>query len=96
MKKEKLGLDFISKIDNEWLNDRAESHIEAWKERYNNYKTKKELRFDLNVNHDPSLEVENAEELLTRKLTSFEYDTLVNMFNKKVYKIFVIKKYWVS
>jgi len=36
------------------LHDMAEGHIEAWKDRYFR-KSKKDIRFDLSVNHDNCL-----------------------------------------
>lgn len=69
--------DFKILITSEFINNRAISHLEAWKERYNNYTRKREARFDLNVNHDPSLEIENAEEILGRKLSDNESTELV-------------------
>jgi hypothetical protein len=66
----------------------AESNIEAWKERYSNYRTSKALSFDLNVNHDPSLEIEAAEEELERKLTDDERSYLIEQFNKEVVRVY--------
>lgn len=84
--KKDIGADFIDKIDNQWYEDSAESHIDAWKSRYSEYKSKKEVEFDLNVNHDSSLETEYAEEILGRKLTTDENDVLIKNFNKAVLK----------
>lgn len=82
----KIGKDFREKINAQWIADAAESHLEAWKERYANYETKREARFDLNVNHDISLEIEYAEEVLERELTDEEFSDLEKRFNIKVVK----------
>lgn len=87
-----LGKDFKEKINTEWFYFTAISHIEGWGKRYKEYKTKKEVEFDLNVNHDPSLEIENAEYELGRKLTIDENDYLVKTFNKTVIKNINLKK----
>ena len=81
-----IGKDFKEKIDQQWYDASAYSHIEAWSQRYSNYTSKKEVEFDLNVNHDPSIEIENSEEELGRKLTNEENDMLVKKFNKAVIK----------
>lgn len=90
--KKDIGKDFLEKINLEWYEDSADSHIYGWKSRYSQYKSKKEVDFDLNVNHDPSIEIENAEELLGRKLTTNEYNILVSKFNKAVVKKIDFKK----
>lgn len=87
-KREIKGADYKTKIDSQWIADKAESHLEAWKERYDKYRTKAQARFDLNVNHDISLEIESAEEDLERKLNSVEYADLESRFNIKVVKMF--------
>jgi hypothetical protein len=81
-----IGKDFKEKIDQQWYDDSVDSHIEAWSERYSSYTSKKEVEFDLNVNYDPSIEIENSEEELGRKLTNEENDMLVKKFNKAVIK----------
>lgn len=81
-----IGKDFKEKIDQQWYDDSADSHIEAWSEHYSKYTSKKEVEFDLDVNHDPSIEIENSEEELGRKLTNEENDMLVKKFNKAVIK----------
>lgn len=83
-KKLKFADDFKQKIDSQWYEDAAISHIECWKSRYIEYKSKKQIEFDLNTNHDPSLEIESAEELLDRKLTEDETENLIANFNKAV------------
>jgi len=84
MKKQTLATDLLTLINTgTWLRDKAESHLDVWKERYCT-KTKKQARFDLDMNHDPSCEIEDAEEELKRKLTDEEYNYLVEAFNKKV------------
>lgn len=59
----------------------AESHIETWKERYYGY-TKRKLAFDLEINHDDSLEIEDAEWNLKRKLSDGEKEYLIRQFHK--------------
>jgi len=44
------------------------------------------LEEDIYINHDPSLEIERAEEDLMRELNGKEYDYLVSSFNKAVVK----------
>lgn len=90
--KKEIGKDFKAVINKEWFIDKAESHIEAWKERYKEYKNKKEVSFDLYVNHDISLEIESAEEYLQRKLSNDEYDKVFDTFNQTVLKIFNKKR----
>ena len=68
---------------NKNASDMAESHLEAWKDRHNK-QTKSELNTDLYINHDPSLQIEEVEENINRKLTSDEYDYVKEKFNKAV------------
>ncbi len=90
--KSDIGKDFIDTINDQWYEDAAESHIEAWSERYGKLSSKKEVEFVLNVNHDPSLEIEDAEERLGRELTIAENDILVKKFNKAVVKKINLKE----
>lgn len=78
------GDDFLKFMDAN-LYGMAESHIDCWNVRYKN-KTAKEIRWDLEVNHDISLEVENAEDNLNRELSNEEYKYLCAMFNTEVIK----------
>lgn len=66
----------------------AESHLDCWKERYFGY-TKSRLEFDLDVNHDDSLEIEYAENQLNRELKDYEIDYLIKQFHKEVVKQYV-------
>ena len=70
------------------LYDMAESHWDCWKERYFGY-TKSRLEFDLDINHDDSLEIEYAEYELQRKLKDYEVDYLIRQFHKEVVKQYV-------
>ena len=88
MKRKEIGQDFKQLMTGSFIRDRAESHLEAWKERYENYKTKSQASFDLNVNHDISLEIEGAEEYLKRKLSDYERTHLKERFNIMVVKLF--------
>ena len=73
----------VKKILNEHVEDMAEGHIEAWKERYF-LKGRKEVREDLYVNYDPSLEFESVEQELGRSLTDVEKDIVEVRFNEAV------------
>lgn len=90
MKKKNIGADFLQLLASNYLSDIAESHIEGWKDRYAR-KSKKAIAFDLDMNHDPSIEVEKTEDELNRKLTDDEYNYLVTAFNKQV-----VKQYFTS
>ena len=82
----KYGKDFKKVLTNNLLNGMSESHLEGWAERYGKYKKVSDVRIDLNVNHDPSLEIEKIEELLGRELNTQESDYLVEIFNMFVVK----------
>jgi len=82
----KYGKDFKKVLTNDLLNGMSESHLEGWSERYAEYKKVSDVRIDLNVNHDPSIEIEKIEELLGRKLNTQESDYLVEIFNMFVVK----------
>ena len=84
-KTERVGSDLKTFINNT-IKDTAESHLEAWAKRYSDYKRVSQVRFDLNVNHDNSLEIEYAEEELKRKLNDKENDFLVERFHIEVCK----------
>lgn len=68
------------------LEDMADSHIEAFKDRYYRY-SKEQLEQDL-CGHDFSCEVETIEEELKIKLTAKEYDYCESKFNQKIVEIF--------
>lgn len=89
--KEKIGTDLKNYTDHN-IGDMAESHIEAWMPRYDAYTSVKQMEEDLYGNHDPSLEIERAEEDLKRKLNSEECDYLVERFNKRVIKDYKAKR----
>ncbi len=72
---------------NEKIEALAESHLEAWRERYANYGgNKKRVVEDLYGTHDPSLEIEYCETELGRPITYKENLYLVSLFNKEVVK----------
>ncbi len=73
---------------NNSLEGMAESHLDAWKDRYFGY-TKKRLEWDLELNHDDSLEIESAEEMLKRKLSDNEKNYLVKQFHKEIINQYV-------
>ena len=83
-KKEKVSAEVKNYVA-ENINDMAENHIEGWKDRYFR-KSKKDIAFDLSVNHDPSCEIERIEEDLKRELNGAENDHLISQFNKAVVK----------
>ena len=85
--KKNIGADLKTLLTESYLEDMAESHIECWKDRYFR-KTKADVKFDLSVNHDDSLEVEMVNKDLGREMTGHESDYLVNLFHKKVVSIF--------
>ena len=78
----KIGKDIIEHLNNK-LEGMAESHLEGWGNRYSGY-SKNDLKYDLQINHDPSIEIEYTEEQTGRKLTDEEYDYVVDKFNKAV------------
>lgn len=86
-KKEKVGTDLKEFVERT-INDSAKNHLEAWKSRYAKYKRVSEVRFDLNVNHDSSLEIEYAEgeNGVNRELNSKEEEFLIKKFNIAVCK----------
>ena len=83
-KKEKVSAE-VKNYVTENINEMAESHIECWKDRYFR-KSKKDISFDSNVNHDSSLEIERVVEDLKRKLNDVENDYVISQFNKAVVK----------
>ncbi len=83
--KQKVNNDLVIYID-ENIGSMAESHIECWKDRYYR-KSKSAIRFDLQINHDNSLEVERVEEDLQRKITDDEINYLNSKFIQKVVKL---------
>jgi hypothetical protein len=85
--KKTIGKDFTSLVNNEYLTNMAESHIECWKDRYFR-KSKKDIKFDLQVNHDDSCEIERVEEDLKRPLTDDENSMLITLFHNKVIQVF--------
>lgn len=82
--------DYKVKITKQFISDLAEGHLECWKSRYEG-KLKRDVRFDLNVNYDISLEIESVEELLGRKLGDAERSDLEIRFIKEVVKQYKVK-----
>ncbi len=66
--------------------DMAIRHLEAWKGIYSQISLK-QLKTDLYVNHDPSLEIDEVEEHIGRGLNSDECDYVFESFNKAVIRI---------
>ncbi len=85
MKREVIGKDLKTFIT-DTIKDTAENHLEAWKSRYAKQSRVSEVRFDLEMNHDNSLEIEYAEETLNRKLNDTETNFLVKRFHIEVCK----------
>ena len=83
MKKQTISLKTL--LTDTYLSEMAESHIECWKDRYFR-KSKKDIRFDLEVNHDISLEIEIVEQDLGRELTDKERRTVESKFINAVVK----------
>lgn len=79
----KIGKDLENLLTSDYKDAMAESHMTAWFERHQG-QTKDELSFDLNVNHDDSLEIENTESELGRELTDTEIDHVVDEFHSAI------------
>ena len=62
----------------------AESHLECWQSRYEEYDSIEDVRWDLDVNHDPSLEWEWVEERLNLELSDDEKNYVEEVFNQAV------------
>ena len=77
----------LKKFLDDSLEDMADAHIEAWKERYWR-KSLESIEYDLLVNHDDSGEIETIEDSIGRKLTDEEEVQVSRMFIDKVLKIF--------
>ena len=75
--------DDLKEVLEEGIEGMVESHCEAWKERYYR-KSVDDISFDLNVNHDVSLELEYVEEQLGRKLEDGEPEIVEQYFNESV------------
>lgn len=72
------------------VNDMAESHLEAWKERYASYGgNRRKMEEDLYINHDTSLQIEEVEEKTGRKLNDREISYVEDNFNKAVVKMWL-------
>ena len=76
--------DYISSIK-KTLDNLIESHTELFKDRYY-CKTKKEVEFDLNVNHDLSCDIDFIKSEIGRELSQDEYTDFEKKFNKGVLK----------
>lgn len=77
----------LRELLNNELEDMAENHIEAWKERYWR-KSPDDIKFDLEVNHDDSLEMEFVKERLGRELSDKEIKEVSKEFIEKVLEVF--------
>jgi len=69
------------------LHDIVESHLDCWNDRYKKYKCK-DLKTDLDINHDFSLEIEGIEDELKREISEFEEDLLIKKFIKEALRQF--------
>lgn len=83
-----LNKDFKLLLTDKFLEELAESHLEVWSNRYSG-QNKQNVRFDLNVNHDPSLEIEYTNEQLKRDMNENEETHLIKKFN-----VAVVEKYF--
>ena len=83
--KKNISADFKSLLTKEYISNMAECHREAWQDRMKS-QTKAQVKFDLDMNHDDSLEIERAEEDLKRELTDDERKQLINKFHSEVVK----------
>lgn len=79
----KIGTDLETLLTNDYKEGMAESHHMSWFSRHIG-QSKEEIIFDLKVNHDDSLEIENTENELERKLTDFEIDYLIEVFHNSI------------
>lgn len=86
--KKNIAADFKALVTKKYITDMAESHLECWKDRYAG-KRKKDVAFDISMNHDDSLEVERTEEELKRKLSDDEYNYLTFEFHKRVPQVYM-------
>lgn len=73
---------FIKKDDHYF----SEGHLSCWFSKMYKGKDKAEVKFQLETQHDNSLEIENCENEIERKLTDKEIAKLENKFYKAVYK----------
>ena len=83
-KRERVGKDIEALVARE-VQSMAALHLDAWKQRYSAYNKVAQIRADL-AEHDPSLEIEHAEDRLGRKLNDTETGFLVRRFNIEVAK----------
>lgn len=67
----------------------AESHLEAWKDRYHRKKLE-DVVFDLRVNHDKDADIERIEEDLNRKLSDDERTYFYEAFIKEIEETFYL------
>lgn len=81
--KKEIGQDFTTLLSGNYIHNMAVSHSECWYDRMKS-QSKKEVEFDLDMNHDDSLEVDRVEEDLKRVITYSERDVLSTLFHKKV------------
>jgi hypothetical protein len=73
--------EYISK-DDSWF---SEGHLQGWFMGQYHGKSRSEIKFNLEVNHDNSLEIENCTEEIGRELTDNEEIRLLKRFYKAIY-----------
>lgn len=78
---------FNKLLTEQFVKDLAESHLDAWKDRYF-LKSRSAMKFDLEVNHDDSLEIEYVEEQLGRELTDKERGIVSKKFIRAVLDLY--------
>lgn len=77
-----VGEDLLEYLQ-ENLEGIADSHLEAWKDRYHRKKLE-DVVFDLRVNHDKDADIEPIEDRLGRELTTDERTYYYEAFIKEV------------
>jgi hypothetical protein len=63
----------------------SEGHLSGWFKSEYHGKTKSEIKYNLEVNHDNSLEIENCESEIGRELKGKEEEILLKRFYKAIY-----------
>lgn len=71
----------------------AENHLECWSSRYAEYETLEDVEWDLNVNHDPSLEFEWVQDNLEIELTCDEERFVEETFNEEI--LHLLRNRWI-
>lgn len=67
----------------EYIDCMVDSHLDAWIKRYER-RSEEEVAYDLNVNHDPSNQLDFIEEKVGRELADDEQGIVESYFNESV------------